>query len=138
MNGRFVLGILLAIVLIGGAIGIGAMAYSAGVNQGMVETGKVVAPAAGAAPYSYPLYGPSFFHPFGWGFGFLSCLFPLLFFFVVFSMLRMIFWGGRWGWRHNRHWGHWDQDAHGVPPMVEEWHRKMHDPQAPTGGTKNA
>jgi hypothetical protein len=135
MNGRFVLGVLLAIVLIGGAVGIGAMAYSAGVTQGMVDSGKAVAPAAGAAPYGNPFYGPFFFRPFGWGFGFLSCLFPLLFFFIIFSLLRGIFWGGRWGWRHHRH---WDQGEHGIPPMVEEWHRKMHDPQAPTSGTKSA
>ena len=134
MNGRFVLGVLLALVLIGGAVGIGAMAYNAGISQGMLSTGKVVAPADGAAPYPYPFYGPFFFRPFGWGFGFLSCLFPLLFFFIIFSFLRMIFWGGRWGWRHHRH---WDQGEHGIPPMVEEWHRKMHEPQAPAGSTKN-
>ena len=134
MNGRFFLGVLLAIVLIGGAVGIGAMAYSAGISQGMVATGKVVAPAEGVAPYPYPFYGPVFFRPFGWGFGFLSCLFPLLFLFIVFSLLRGIFWGGRWGWRHHRH---WEQGEHGIPPMVEEWHRKMHDPQAPGSGTKN-
>ena len=135
MNGRFVLGILLALVLIGGAVGIGAMAYNAGVTQGMVASGKAVAPAEGAAPYAYPFYGPFFFRPFGWGFGFLSCLFPLLFFFIVFSMLRMLFWGGRWGWRHHRH---WDRDEHDIPPMVAEWHRKMHEPQAPAGESKNA
>lgn len=123
MNGRFVLGVLLAIVLIVGAVGVGVYAYNAGVAQGMVDSGKVTAPV----PYAYPFYGPFFFHPFGWGFGFLGCLFPLLFFFLFFGLLRGIFWGGRWGWRHHRH---WDRDEHGVPPMVEEWHRKMHEPQA--------
>ncbi len=122
MNGRFVLGVLLAVVLIVGAVGVSVYAYNAGVAQGMVDSGKSVAPAAGVAPYPY-YGGPFFFHPFGWGFGFLGCLFPLLFFFLFFGLLRGIFWGGRWGWRHNRHW------ENGAPPMVEEWHRKMHEQQ---------
>ena len=123
MNGRFVFGVLLAVVLIVGAVGVGVYAYNAGVAQGMIESGKVVAPATGLAPYAY-YGGPFFFHPFGWGFGFLGCLFPLLFFFLFFGLLRGIFWGGRWGWRHHRH---LDSGEHGVPPMVEEWHRKMHE-----------
>ena len=43
-------------------------------------------------------------------------------------------WGPPGHWRHHRH---WDQGEHGIPPMVEEWHRKMHEPQAPAGSTKN-
>ncbi|MDE3091146.1 MAG: hypothetical protein KGJ80_17360 [Chloroflexota bacterium] len=124
MNGRFVLGVLLAVVLIVGAVGVGVYAYNAGVAQGMIESGKVVAPATGVAPYPY-YGGPFSFHPFGWGFGFLGCLFPLLFFFLFFGLMRAIFWGGRWGWRHHRHW------ENGAPPMVEEWHRKMHEQQTP-------
>lgn len=125
MNGRFVLGVLLAIFLIVGAVGVGVYAYNVGVTQGMVDSGKVTPPVA-PAPYAYPFAGPFFFHPFGWGFGFLSCLFPLLFFFVIFSLIRLVIWGPRWGWRHHRH---WDHDEGNVPPMVEEWHRKMHEPQ---------
>lgn len=122
MNGRFILGVLLAIVLIIGAVGISIYAYNVGVVQGMAENGKVIAPPAGVAPYPY--YGPFFFQPFGWGFGFLGCLFPLLFFLLFFSLIRGIIWGPRWRWHHHRHWEH---DEHGVPPMVEEWHRKMHE-----------
>jgi len=128
MNGRFVIGVVLAIVLIVGAVGVGVYAYNVGLAQGMVDTGKVAAPATAPAPYAYPFYGPFFLRPFGWGFGFLGCLFPLLFFLVFFSLIRLVIWGPRWGWRHHRH---WDRDEHGVPPMVEEWHRKMHEPQAP-------
>ncbi len=122
MNGRFVLGVLLAIVLIIGAVGIGVYAYNVGVTQGMVTSGKVTPPAA--TPYAYPFFGPFFFRPFGWGFGFLGCLFPLLFFLLFFSLIRLVIWGPRWGWRHHRH---WDRDERDVPPMVEEWHRKMHE-----------
>ncbi len=126
MNGRFVFGLLLAIVLIVGAVGIGVYAYNAGVAQGMAGGGNLVAPATGTAPYPY-FGGPFFYRPFGWGFGFLGCLFPLLFFFLIFGLLRGIFWGGHWGWRHHRH---WDRDEHDVPPMVAEWHRKMHETEA--------
>jgi hypothetical protein len=125
MNGRFFLGLLLAIVLIVGAVGIGAYAYSVGVAQGMADTGRATAPTAGVAPY----YGGFFFHPFGWGFGFLGCLFPLLFFFLIFGLVRGLVWGPRWGWHHHRH---WDHDERGIPPMVEEWHRKMHEPKTTT------
>ena len=124
MNGRFIIGVLLAIVLIVGAVGIGVYAYNVGVTQGMVTSGKVTPPTA--APYAYPFVGPFFFRPFGWGFGFLGCLFPLLFFFLIFGLLRAILWGPRWGWHHHRH---WERDERGIPPMVEEWHRKMHEQQ---------
>jgi len=120
MYGRIVLSVLIAVLLIAGAIGIGAYAYNFGVAQGMADSGKIVAPVAGAVPFPY-FYGPWGFHPFG--FGFLGCLFPLLFFFLLFGMLRALIWGGRWG-RHHRHW-----DDGTVPPMVEEWHRKMHEPK---------
>jgi len=126
MYGRIVLAVLLAIVLIVGAAGLGVYAYNVGLAQGMADTGRPAAPATGVAPYPY--YGAFFFHPFGWGFGFLGCLFPLLFFFLIFGLLRAVIWGPRWGWHHHRH---WERGEHGVPPMVEEWHRKMHEPQAP-------
>jgi hypothetical protein len=124
MYGRIVLGVLIVVLLIAGAVGIGLYAYNFGVTQGMADSGKLVAPAAGTAPYPY-LYRPFGFHSFGFGFGFLNCLFPLLFFFLLFGMFRALIWGGRWGrWHHHRHW-----DDGNVPPMVEEWHRKMHEPK---------
>jgi hypothetical protein len=120
MNGRFVLGILLVLVLLAGLVGIGVYAYNVGVTQGLAQSGKLVAPVTGVAPY--PFYGrPFFFHPFGFGFGFLGCLFPLLFFFLVFSLFRGFWWRGHMGWSgaHGR-WGN------GVPPRFEEWHRQAH------------
>lgn len=124
MNGRVAFSFLLAIVLIVGAVGLGVYTYNVGVAQGLAQGGNTVAPTTGAVPY--PFYGPFFFHPFGWGFGFLGCLFPLLFFFLIFSLIRMVIWGPRWRWHHHRH---WEGDERGVPPMVEEWHRKMHEPK---------
>ncbi len=122
MDGRFLVRVLLALVLIAGAVGIGVYVYNAGVAQGMADSGKLVAPAQGSAPYPY-YGGPFFFRPWGFGFGFLGLLFPLLFFFLFFALLRGLLWGGRWG-RYRRH---WEGD---VPPMFEEWHRRAHEPQS--------
>jgi hypothetical protein len=116
--------VLIAVLLLAGAIGIGAYAYNWGVAQGMADSGKIVAPAAGAVPYPY-FHRPFGFHPFGFGFGFLNCLFGLFFFFLLFGLIRAFIWRGHWGGWHPRHW-----DGKHIPPMVEEWHRKMHEQQA--------
>ncbi len=122
MDGRILARVLLTLVLIAGAVGVGVYVYNAGVAQGMADSGKLVAPAPGSVPYPY-YGGPFFFRPWGFGFGFLGLLFPLLFFFLLFALLRGLWWGGRWG-RYRRH---WEGD---VPPMFEEWHRRAHEPQS--------
>ncbi len=130
MYGRIILGVLLALVLIAGVVGIGAYVYNAGVAQGLVESGKVVAPATGVAPY--PFYGgPFFYRPFGFGFGLLGCLFPLLFFFLLFGLLRGLWWRGHWG--RGGPYGRWEN---GVPPRFDEWHRKLHE--SPSGDKPSA
>ena len=112
MNRRIILGILLTLVLVAGAVAVGAYAYNAGVAQGLVQSGQLVAPEAGAGPYPY-YGGPFFWHrPFGFGFGFLGCLFPLLFFFLIFALFKGLF----WGWRGPNGAGRY-----------EEWHRKAHE-----------
>ena len=128
MNGRIILRVLLALVLIAGIVGAGVYVYNVGVAQGLAASGALRggAPEAGAAPYPY--FGGPFFHyrPLGLGFGFLRCLFPLLGLLLVLGLVRMILGCGRWGWRHGPHQGPWEK---GVPPMFEEWHRKMHESQ---------
>ncbi len=124
MNGRIILGVLLVVVLIVGALGVGAYAYNLGVAQGLAQSDKLPAPPSGTVPYPY--YAPFFFRPFGYGFGLLGCLFPLLFLFLIFALFRGMLWGGRWGWRRHHMIG-----DHDVPPAVEEWHRKMHESQTP-------
>jgi len=125
MYGRIVLGILLVVVLIVGIVGVGGYAYNLGVAQGLANTGKLdVPPTTAVAPFQY--FGmPYFYRPFGFGFSFLGCLIPLFFFFVFFGLLRAFVWGPRWGWRGMHH-RHWEGD---VPPMAEEWHKKMHEQQ---------
>lgn len=125
MSGRIAFSILLTIALVAAVIGLGLYTYNVGVAQGLAQTGRQVAPGTGVVPY--PFYGPFFFHPFGWGFGFLSCLVPLIVFFMIFGMIRTLIWGPRWRWHHHHH--YWDDAGRPVPPMVEEWHRKMHEPK---------
>ena len=121
MNGRFVLRVLFALVVIAALAGLGVYVYNAGVAQGMATSGKIVVPESGVAPYPY-YGGPFFFRPFG--FGFAGCLFPLLFIFLALVLLRGFFWRGHGAWGGHR--GHWEK---GVPPLFEEWHRKAHEPQ---------
>lgn len=60
------------------------------------------------------------YHP-GWGYGFFplfGLLFPILFIFLIFGLVRAAFGGPRWG-----NGGPWmDRQT-----MAEEWHRRMHE-----------
>ena len=135
MNGRTIARIFLAIVLIGGAVGLGVTAYNAGVTAGLAETGRVV---VNDGPYlapggAYVGYGWGYGH----GFGFFG---GLLFLILLFALIRAAFGGGRRGWgRHGSGWGpagwrdeggrSWEdraRDAH------DTWHR---DHPEGTGGT---
>ena len=117
--------VLLTLLLVGGAAALGYMAYSAGVAQGAAQEGvQVVAPAAAPMPYyGYPVYG---FHPYG----FLWCLGPLFFVFLLFFAMRLAFGGWR---RHHGPWG-WGGGPLGSEEMrnhwrekAEQWHREMHE-----------
>jgi len=119
MTGRFVFSVFLVLLVVAGIVGVGAYAYSIGIAQGMAESGKLVAPATGVVPVPY--YGWS--HPFGLVYGLVSCLVPLFIIFVLFSVMRNVFCRVLWGGVHHRKW------EGGVPPKVEEWHRKMHEQQ---------
>ena len=138
MNGRIVFGVLLALLVLAGVAAVGVYAYNAGVARGLAENVTLAAPGAEgvapALPYAYGYGGPFFFHrPFGWGFGPLGCLFPLLFFVLFFGLLRGVFWRGRWGhgWGHHGGWRHGEHDEHGVPGPFEEWHKRAHGESPP-------
>ena len=98
----------LVTLVIAGIVGVGA--YDLGVQQGLASTGTAVAPAA-------------YYHPFFWGgFGFFGFLFPLLFIFLIFGLLRAAF--GGWGNRYGGGWGRYGY--YGPRERLEEIHRELH------------
>jgi hypothetical protein len=116
------------------AVVVGVLSYNAGVQHGLAMSPALERAAAGAGaggaggaaatpapypyPYPYPYYG---FHPWFGGFGFF---FPLVFFAFWFLVIRFLFWGGPW---RRRSWHHGNGERRDVPPMFEEWHRRMHE-----------
>jgi hypothetical protein len=111
----------MAILLILGAVIVGAIGYQIGVSQAIT----VATPGATTVPAVYPY----FWHPFGFfGFGFLGLLFPLLFLFLIFGLVRAAWWG-RGGYGGGRWYGG-DRRA-----MLEQWHREMHG-EKPAGTTE--
>ena len=138
---RIAAGLILVLALIAGAAALGYVAYNAGLAQG-TSNAALVAPASGA-PMPYYGYGFYPYHPFG--FGWLSCLAPIFFLFVVFALFRLVV-GGGMGWRRHGPWGpgmhgpwmpeemrrHWQEKA-------EAWHREQHgQADAPKGGAAGA
>jgi hypothetical protein len=124
---RIVMGVVLVVALIAAAAAIGWMAYNAGLAQGAAQSsGASLGAAQGVVPYA--MYGPHFMAPFG--FGFLGCLVPLVFLCLVFSLFRLVAWGGmrrhmhngcdpRGGPMHDRMRERWHQH-------MDEWHREAH------------
>lgn len=127
MNGNNIgLRIVAALVLIAAIAGIAYFAFQAGVMRGSPIT--IEAPSGETVPapaYPYYGYGYGFHRPWGFGFGFFGFLLLLFLFFAALRAFRLLFWGPRWGWGHHHGpWGrHWEN---GVPPMFEEWHKRMH------------
>jgi len=135
MTGRTIARILLVVVLVGAAIGIGVTAYDAGVTNGLAQTGQVV-----VTPGAYPV-APYVGYGWGHGFGFFGFFGFLLFLFLVFGLIRAAF-GGRRGWGpggHGHDRGDWrGRDWRGSPwesrarEIHDEWHRGQ------TGQTDNS
>ena len=129
MNEKIGLRIVSALVLIAVLAGIAFFAFQAGVAKGSPITIEAPSGESVPAPYLHDGYGYGmrFHHPFGFGFG---CFGPLLAFFLLilaFKSFRMMMWGSRGGHHMHGPWGrHWEG---GVPPMFEEWHKKMHGEQ---------
>lgn len=129
---------ILALVLIAAIVGLGFYAYQLGVTRGIAHSSAL---STGTAPTQMvPYYGMGYWPPF-YGFGFLACLIPLFLLFLVFIAFRGLFWHGRPGWRRWHH-GPWSYPRNGegsdwkdgVPPMVAEWHRKLHEDAGTAGG----
>ena len=140
--------LLVAVLAIGGGLLVNA-AYDAGVHTAVttaVDNGAQVAPVV-VPPYAYGNgYGYGW-HPFGWGFSIFGLLFGLFFLFIIFGLIRAIFWGGHRGWGPGGwgggpgHRGHgWDARYDRNPwierfgPSFEEWHRQAHG-TGPTPGS---
>jgi hypothetical protein len=85
-------------------------AYNLGVAQGIAESGRAVAASGSGVPIV--VWPPP------WGFGFFP-FFPLFFILFWFVMLRGLFWRGPWRRR-------------GIPPELEEWHRRAHAHEMPS------
>jgi hypothetical protein len=130
--------VLIAVLAIGGGLLVNA-AYDAGVHTAVTTA---VGDGAQVAPVVVPPYGYGYgygWHPFGWGFSIFGLLIGLFFLFVIFGLIRAVFWGGHRGWgrgdwggpgdrghRHDaRYWRNPWIDRFG--PSFEEWHRQAHD-----------
>jgi hypothetical protein len=105
----------LAIAAIAGVFG-----YQLGVSQGLVATGTAVAPAV-------------YYHPFFFG-GF-GILFPLLFIFLIFVLLRAAFGRGR-GWGYGDGWAGMGPGYYGSPrERIEALHKELHGEKPQDSGS---
>jgi hypothetical protein len=112
------IGIIVTLV-IAAIVGVGA--YQLGVAQGLATTGTAVAPA---------LY---YYHPFFFG-GF-GILFPLLFIFLIFALIRGAIGRGR-GWGYG---GGWGGPGHYQSPRerIEALHKELHGEKPQDSGTQS-
>jgi hypothetical protein len=153
---RVVSTIVIVLVAVAVVAGIGFTGFRLGTNYGISQSPQIAAAienmprpsVSGDGPDMVYGGGPGFMHygggwgphmggfrgGFGGGFGFLGCLIPLFFLFLVFGLLRFAF--RPWGWS-GRHWGGWrggpggpgghgPWGGQGVPPHFEEWHKRAH------------
>gem|GEM_PF-2248065 len=132
--------VLVAVLALGGGL-IASTAYQAGLN-----TAVTTAAGSGAvvAPVVVPAYGYGYGHPFGFGFGIFGFLGTLFFLFIIFGLLRAIFWRGghgrRGGWGAGGWGGPGGSDRRPGGPggpgrspwetkaneTFEDWHRRAH------------
>lgn len=136
------------LVIVAAAAGIGYLAYNAGVNQGVAQAADL--PAGELPPAHFTPYGH--YRPFGFGFGLLGCLVPLLLFFLFFGGIRMLFmpwrmrhWGFGPGWGrgpgggHGPGWGHKDPERwKKFRDEVDRWYEQMHQDQPSSGDQPKA
>jgi hypothetical protein len=118
VNHRIAAGIALVLIALVVGAAIGTTAYRAGVVRGLADAGRLPVPDPGTAVPPHAYYGPFWYHG-PWALGPWGFVFPLLFIWLMFMLLRGLFWGRRCGGH-----GAWGTD---VPPRFEEWHRRVHE-----------
>jgi len=130
VSGRAIVNILFGIVVVALLAGGAVEVYNAGVTAGIVEAGRV--PVGAVAPYAGYGYG----YGFHGGFGFLGLLFPILFLFLIFGLVRAAFGRGRghgWGPGY-KGWGPGGMNPDGWRDQREQYigelHRKLHESDA--------
>ena len=117
MNYRFIRALVVALLFVAAFGAVGSYTYHLGVVNGMAESGRLAVPNGTPVVAIWP-------RPWGFGFGFFP-IFPLLFFLFFWVLVaRALFWRGRWHRGYGNRW-----ETRGVPPMFEEWHRRMHEQQ---------
>ena len=108
---RIFLGFVLIVLIVAG----GVMLYQAGMAQGAASAadGELLFHDYSRLPrgIAYPMRG-YFFFPGGFFFG-------LLFLFLIFGVIRRVFFASRWG-MHRMHGSKWQDKA-------EEWHIALHN-----------
>ena len=111
---------------------IGALAYNAGVAQGVAQAASEALPAGEAGSISPYFYGMRGFSLHGPGSLLLLCLVVPFLFFLFFGAMKMVF--APWGMGHRRHgWG-WkgnNERRRHFEEMAAEWHRKEHGEEPP-------
>jgi hypothetical protein len=146
--------LLIAVLAIGGGL-IATSAYQAGLHTAVTTV------ATDGATVVTPVVVPGYGYGYGWGFGgpgfgFFGFLFGLFFLFLIFGLIRAMFWRGRgygrgWGPGGYGGWGKdWGpggpNDPSGTNPWqsrahqtFDDWHREAHvgsggpSPSSPAG-----
>ena len=150
MNNKVWLKILFSVILVVALIAAGVWVYNMGVVQGAAADGELPTVAGRTfLPYAGMMggyrqgYADNYRHGMmGYGYGMHSFFSPfhflggLIFFFFILALFRAIFFGG-WAGRRHHHGFHRCGMHHGeneneIPPMVEEWHKKMHEKETTT------
>jgi len=131
---RTFVGVVLGLVFLAILGGIGVSIYNAGVTAGLAQSGAVAGGAA--APYIYG-YGAHAGYGLGFGFGFLGLLFPILFLFLIFGLIRAAIFGGRRGWGHGWQGGpgsdSWRSERE---RSMADLHRRMHEAEGTDPGSR--
>ena len=141
MNGRAIVSFVVGLIVVGILVGVGVGIYQAGLAQGVIDAGRL--PAGAVVPVAGYGYGYGFH-----GFGFLGLLFPILFLFLIFGLVRAAFGRGRHygpGWGGRGYWGKGYGPGMGPDAWREErerqisdLHRRLHDEEASPGTTSSS